>query len=175
MPTAHLRASPALCSGSLPLCLLPSCRHDRRHEAQLPTHARQHGSGGSAAAHLVQSLPALGRCRSRRAGGTLRCRSICPGMAPAPRLLAMRQPRDGLRRRPTTHRRARLLARAARSSPPPPLPGRRGALGRAPHQRNHRRHQGTTNSAIRSSARLRSASARRFVMVSTAVSSSSSA
>jgi hypothetical protein len=82
--------------------------HYRRHEGHLPAHARQHGSVGSTAAHLVQRLPALGRCRPRRADSPLRRRSASAGMAPAPRLPAMRQPRDGLRRRPTTHWRASL-------------------------------------------------------------------
>ena len=107
----------------------PLADRDRLDAVMRRTYPRTLGStaqGGSAAAYLVQSLPALGRCRSRRAGGMLRRRSAGAGMAHAPRLLAMRQSRDGLRRRPAAYRRARLLARAARPSPPPPLPGRRG-------------------------------------------------
>jgi len=43
--------------------------------------------GSTERAHLVQSLPALGRCRPLQAGRALRRRSAGAGMAPAPRLL----------------------------------------------------------------------------------------
>jgi hypothetical protein len=66
---------------------------------------RRHGQSGPAAAHLVQSLPALGRYRPRRPGRALRCRSAGARMAQLPRLLAMWQSRGRFYRCPEAHRR----------------------------------------------------------------------
>ena len=78
--------------------------------------ARQSGQGAPAIVHLVQSLPEYCRYRSRRAGGALRCRSICPGVGHPPRLLAMRQLRDRFGRRPQTHGRSPVRIKHAASA-----------------------------------------------------------